>query len=66
MACNRAANSARRNANPPQHQGLAKALDKAGGGLLGATANSLYGVEQQAADDVRAADAFKACMDASR
>ncbi len=62
IACNRAAAAARRHTDAPQHQGLAKALDKAGGGLLGATANSLHGVEQHAGDDARAAEAFKACM----
>jgi hypothetical protein len=62
IACNRAAAAARRRTEAPQHQGLAKALDAAGGGLLGATAQSLHGVEQQAGDDVRAAEAFKACM----
>jgi hypothetical protein len=66
VACNRAATAARKRSAPPQHQGLAKALDAAGGGLLGATAQSLHGVEQQVADDQRAADAFRACMDAAR
>ena len=62
LACNQAAAAARRQPAGVIHPGLASALDKAGGGLLGATANSLHTVEKQTDDDARAAEAYRACI----
>ena len=62
LACNQAANAARRRAGAAKHPGLGKALDQAGGSLLGAAANSLHGVEVQTDDDARAAEAYSACI----
>lgn len=62
MACNRAAAAARKQSEGTMHPGLASALDAAGGGLLGATAQSLHSVQQQTDDDARAAEAYRACI----
>ena len=61
-SCSQVASGARRRAAAPKHPGLGKALDAAGGSVLGAAVQSLRGVEMATDDDARAAEAYSECI----
>jgi len=62
MACNRAAQAARRNPSQKLPSDLASAMAAGKGSLVGATADSLKRVNVRARDDARAAAVYEACI----
>jgi len=62
MACNRAAQAARRNSSQELPSDLASAMEAGNGTLVGATADSLKRVNMRARNDARAAEAYQACV----
>lgn len=62
MACNRAAQAARRNSAQDLPSDLASAMAAGNGTLVGAAADSLKRVNMRARDDARAAEAYGACV----
>jgi hypothetical protein len=62
MACNRAAQAARRHASQKLPSDLAAAMGAGKGTLVGATADSLKRVNVRARDDARAAAVYEACI----
>lgn len=62
MACNRAAQAARRKGSRELPSDLASAMAAGNGTLVGATADSLKRVNIRARDDARAAEAYQACV----
>ena len=62
MACNRAAQAARKNPSQALPSDLAAAMSAGKGSLVGATADSLKRVNIRARDDARAAAVYEACI----
>lgn len=62
MACNRAAQAARKNPSQKLPSDLAAAMSAGKGSLVGATADSLKRVNVRARDDARAANVYEACI----
>jgi hypothetical protein len=62
MACNRAAQAARRHPSQKLPSDLASAMAGGNGTLMGATADSLRRVGVRARDDARAAAVYEACI----
>jgi len=62
MACNRAAQAARRYPSQKLPSDLAAAMAGGTGTLVGATADSLRRVSMRARDDARAATVYEACI----
>jgi len=62
MACNRAAQAARKNPSQKLPSDLASAMSAGKGSLVGATADSLKRVNIRARDDARAAAVYEACI----
>lgn len=62
MACNRAAQAARRYSSQKLPSDLATAMSAGKGSLVGATADSLSKVGLRARDDARAAAVYEACL----
>jgi flagellar biosynthesis/type III secretory pathway M-ring protein FliF/YscJ len=62
MACNRAAQAARKNPSQKLPSDLAAAMSAGKGSLVGATADSLKRVNIRARDDARAANVYEACI----
>jgi hypothetical protein len=62
MACNRAAQAARKNPSHKLPSDLAAAMSAGQGSLVGASADSLKRVNVRARDDARAASVYEACI----
>jgi hypothetical protein len=62
MACNRAAQAARKNPSQKLPSDLASAMSAGKGSLVGATADSLKRVNIRVRDDARAAAVYEACI----